>query len=356
MPCPNCHCPSCLALDGSPIPSTEFSPPPSELVTTNRAPTSLEVADSRNIINSARKAIQSIQAMIDDLEERKSELLNLISTHKAAISPLRSFPPELLAEIFAQFISMIPHSDDTISPPLMFMGICSQWRQIVLDTPRLWTKILTAHPMIDYWVGRSGALPLHVDLNFICPDSYSAQEALILHSHRWERVNLSISSDSNSDLARVKTRLDSLKYLSLYPGNTNGTIDFCEVAPQLTEIKLMEFFEPVVIKLPWEQLEVCTLDNAEIIHYALRHAKNLRALHDSAPWMCGGTAPSLRWALTPSHQSLFRPFEHSKFLSTRLIFIRTWTVFTAPKLKPIEQKQHPFWPDFLNDPAHISAR
>ncbi|KAF8880428.1 hypothetical protein BD779DRAFT_1473882 [Infundibulicybe gibba] len=126
---------------------------------------------------------------------------------------------------------------------------------------------------------RSGALPLLVNLNFICPGSHLALEALIPHSHRWERATLSIISDSNSDLARVRTRLDSLKYLSLYFGGTTGTVDFCQVAPRLTEIELEEIHEPVTIKLPWEQLEICTLDNAEITHYVLQHAKNLRVLH-----------------------------------------------------------------------------
>ncbi|KAF8870738.1 hypothetical protein BD779DRAFT_1721230 [Infundibulicybe gibba] len=80
--------------------------------------------------------VSLIRTMADDLEKRKAELLDLISKHKAAILPLRSFPPELLAEIFVQFVDMVHgyrYSKD--SSPLMLMGICSQWRRIVLDTP-----------------------------------------------------------------------------------------------------------------------------------------------------------------------------------------------------------------------------
>ncbi|KAF8880432.1 hypothetical protein BD779DRAFT_1675946 [Infundibulicybe gibba] len=274
MPCSNCHCPSCLAFIGSPTPSTEFLPPPTELMTTNRAPTSPEVAYSRSIIYSAENAISLIQKTV---QKRKSELLGLINAHKAVISPLRSFPPELLAEIFARFVGMMDY--DLTPVPLMLMGVCSQWRKIVLGIPRLWTKILTSHPMIDSWISRSKALPLYLDLDLSRDNSRPVVEALIPHSHRWEQVNFGLSSSSNSILSRTRTRLDSLKQLTLHFRDTSGTVDFCEVAPQLTEIDLTGIYKRIVIKLPWEQLRVCTLDNAEITHYALRHAKNLRVLH-----------------------------------------------------------------------------
>ncbi|KAF8880436.1 hypothetical protein BD779DRAFT_1473887 [Infundibulicybe gibba] len=241
------------------------------------APTGPQVARSRHITDYAEKVIPPTQATVGDLEIWKAESSGLTGTHEAAISPLRSFPPELLAEIFAQFIDMMMNYGLT-PVPLMLMGICSQWRRIVLDTPRLWTKILTLHPMIDSWISRSKALPLYLDLDLPRPASDPIMEALIPHSHRWEYVDFSIASSSNSVLTRVRTHLHSLRQLTLYFSDTTGTVDFCEVAPQLTQIDLVDILEPVVIKLPWEQLKVCTLDNAEIAHYVLQHAKNLRIL------------------------------------------------------------------------------
>ncbi|KAF8870727.1 hypothetical protein BD779DRAFT_1416568, partial [Infundibulicybe gibba] len=96
-------------------------------------------------IRSSESMVSLIQVMIEDLEEREAKLLDLISKHKAAISPLRSFPPELLAEIFEQYVCVCipmvhvhPLLRRSESPPLKLMGICSQWRRVVLDTPRLW--------------------------------------------------------------------------------------------------------------------------------------------------------------------------------------------------------------------------
>ncbi|KAF8882571.1 hypothetical protein BD779DRAFT_1542605, partial [Infundibulicybe gibba] len=281
MPCPDCRCPSCLTLVGSTIPSTKFKPPPSEFMTSNRAATNLEVAYSRDVISASETAISLIRTATDDLERRRAELLGLISGHKV-----------LLAEIFTQFVTMMK-SDyrQDLTPPLMLMGICSRWRRIVLNTPRLWTKILQAHPMIDSWISRSGVLPLHVELDLFHPSSHPALEALIPHSHRWEHVNFDLTASSISTLARVKSRLHSLKRLDLSFSDVTGTVDFCEVAPQLTEIMLETIFEPIIIKLPWEQLR----------HYALQHAKNLRVLHLDTKYKAP-EPPTIRfdhdWAVT----------------------------------------------------------
>ncbi|KAF8882567.1 hypothetical protein BD779DRAFT_1648061, partial [Infundibulicybe gibba] len=201
-------------------------------MTANRAPTNLEVAYSRDIIRFTEKNIPQIQTAIEDLEKRKAELLDLISTHKAAISPLRSFPPELLARIFTEFVAMAEWcgTSHQIFSPFLLMAICSRWRRIALDTPRLWTRILGAPPMIDSWITRSKELPLDLELDLASSYSYPILKALIPHSHRWEHVDFSLGLDS-SILARVRNRLPSLKKLTLFFGNTDGgNVDFCEVA------------------------------------------------------------------------------------------------------------------------------
>ncbi|KAF8877812.1 hypothetical protein BD779DRAFT_1628833 [Infundibulicybe gibba] len=284
MSCPNCRCSSCLALVNSTIPSTEFSLPPPELMTANRAPTNSEVAYSRDIIASSENMVSVIQAAVDALEKRKAELLGLVRAHQAAISPLRSFPSEILAEIFTQFVTtaQIHWCTGSLPPVLMLMQVCSRWRRIILDTPRLWTKIRTGHPasMIDSWIIRSKGSPLYVEWDSSCPTP--VLEALVPHSHCWEHIDLCLEPSSHSILACVRTHLHSLKSVNLFFGYPAKTVDFFEVAPQLTEITLMGISEPVIIKLPWEQLTVCTLctfDHGEVALYVLQHAKNLRELH-----------------------------------------------------------------------------
>ncbi|KAF8882579.1 hypothetical protein BD779DRAFT_919926 [Infundibulicybe gibba] len=279
MPCPNCGCCSCRALIGSPISAADrFSLPPSELTTTNLAPANSEVMHSRDVIRSAEGTVPLIQAMIDDLERRKAELLSLIRVHKAISSPLRSFPLELLATIFAEFITITRYSYPRRSSPLLLlMSICSRWRTIVLETPQLWTRIWGAPPAINSWIARSRELPLHLELELDSPDLYPVLEALVPHAHRWERVRFSCAGlNSLLVLERVRTHLHSLKTLHLHFGSAAGTIDFCEVAPQLTDVGLTGIYGPIIIKLPWEQLRSCTLDNSEFALDVLQRARNLQ--------------------------------------------------------------------------------
>ncbi|KAF8882555.1 hypothetical protein BD779DRAFT_919240 [Infundibulicybe gibba] len=338
MPCPNCRCPSCLALPVDPpaIPfKSELPLPPAELMTTNRAPTDSEVAHSRDIIRSAEKLISLAQKTIRNFEKRKAEALGLISTHKAAISPMRSFPPELLAEVFAALVTMAKiYWDLRSQPPLMLMGVCSRWRKIVLDTPRLWIKIFGLPSMpVDPWIIRSKELPLYVELNSSFP---SILEALVPHSYRWEHVGFSLEAGLPSVLARVKTRLHLLKRLNIFFGPaTTGTVDFCEVAPQLTEVSLIGIYQPVIIQLPWEQLEVCTLDNSGLALYILQHAKNLQICHLDMSELF----PPGPWLSTPRDPHSYNPRLDTLVVRWSLLDLSTDIFFssiTLPSLQTLE--------------------
>ncbi|KAF8882553.1 hypothetical protein BD779DRAFT_919167 [Infundibulicybe gibba] len=166
MPCPNCVCPSCRALIGSSISTPDkLLLPSSDLITTYFPPTYSEVVHSQDIICSAEKTVPLIQAMIDDLEKRKAGVLSLARMHRAVVSPLRSFPPELLVNIFAAFIAMAAcyPTPRWRCSPFALMGICSRWRKIILDTPQLWTRIMGVPPMIDSWIIQSKGLPLNLE-------------------------------------------------------------------------------------------------------------------------------------------------------------------------------------------------
>ncbi|KAF8878238.1 hypothetical protein BD779DRAFT_1474910 [Infundibulicybe gibba] len=206
MPCHNCSCPSCLSLAGSPIPPIEHPLPPSELMTTNRAATKSEIAHSRNIIDSTKEKISLIQAAMIDLAEQTKGLLRFVEMHEASTSLLKAFPPEILVAIFTEYINMV--TDPWITPahpepPLNLMWICSRWRRIVLDTPRLWTKISSSTPMVNLWVNRSKELPLDLKLDLSLGD-VSVLDALIPQAHRWERADLVLQSNSNYMLSSVK--------------------------------------------------------------------------------------------------------------------------------------------------------
>ncbi|KAF8869355.1 hypothetical protein BD779DRAFT_751656 [Infundibulicybe gibba] len=291
MPCQNCSCPSCLAHMGSSIPPTELPLPPSELMTTNRAATDAEVAQSRNVIDSAEEKISLIQAAMADLAERIANTRRVIETHRTAISPLKAFPPELLVATFTEYLTVVGDPRSEPAPPnspLTLMWVCSRWRAIVLDTPRFWTRISDSTPMVDLWLNQSRDLPLDLHFDLSSGDA-SDLDALISQAHRWGQVHFTLQTDSNSILSPVRGHLHSLKRLELSRLYTNNTLDFCEQAPQLTEIQLGNVPNPPAIKLPWEQLRNCTLGGSMITLYALQQARNIQTCHfkgmnEYVPW------------------------------------------------------------------------
>ncbi|KAF8883536.1 hypothetical protein BD779DRAFT_826122 [Infundibulicybe gibba] len=278
MPCRNCSCPSCLSLAGSPIPPTELPLPPSELMTTNRAPTDSEVAHSRNVIDSAKRKISLIQTAMNDLAEQTKDISHLIEIHRTSTSPLKTFPSELLVAIFTEYVNIV--TDPWIipappEPPLNLMWICSRWREIVLDTPQLWTKISSRTPMASLWVDRSKELPLDLKLDLSLGETLIF-DILVPHAHRWERLDFNLRSRSDFIFkSPVKGHLRSLKVLKVSSAGNFAHMDFCE-APQLTEVWLENMFQSHVVKLPWEQLRDCTLSDSVIVLYALQHAKNIQ--------------------------------------------------------------------------------
>ncbi|EGN99554.1 hypothetical protein SERLA73DRAFT_52488, partial [Serpula lacrymans var. lacrymans S7.3] len=80
-----------------------------------------------------------IQTLIARFDERRSHLQNNIFVRKAKIHPLRTYPVELLQEIFKHCLP----EDRSIRPnartaPLLLGQVCRRWRAISYATSELW--------------------------------------------------------------------------------------------------------------------------------------------------------------------------------------------------------------------------
>ncbi|KAJ3782345.1 hypothetical protein GGU10DRAFT_81937, partial [Lentinula aff. detonsa] len=158
-----------------------------------------------------------------DLLSQKQSIENYIDAHKSLLSPVRRIPPETLAEIF---IHCLPTDSlyavrNLAEAPLIFTTICHDWRQIALNTPRLWSSLhffLPTHLSDDVffrrmagitlWLERSGSLPLSISFHegyendpLIIPQSRPAMmvsliRSLMQFSDRMQDVYLSLSSSS----------------------------------------------------------------------------------------------------------------------------------------------------------------
>jgi hypothetical protein len=153
---------------------------------------------------------------------------------------------------------------------LLLLQICSQWRDVALATPRLWSRIsLNVHPkrsqsgliLARNWLDRTGVCPLLFHLG---PSARYADHnviaAVTAHCTRWEEITFDFPVSCSEGLGVVKHRLPHLKNLIFNEADPwLQSLDTFEVAPQLRSLELCSGISICTLKLPWFQLTRCDL-------------------------------------------------------------------------------------------------
>ncbi|TFK70803.1 hypothetical protein BDN72DRAFT_794777, partial [Pluteus cervinus] len=202
--------------EGQPSPFSDF-------LHTNHAPSGEETHHINQILsvpvdrlNNLDDELVRLQAQVDEVARKREAVKDYIDAHKALLSPIRRLPPEILAEVF---INCLPTNRNParsiIEAPLLLGRICSSWRRIALNTPRLWASIHIVIPThydpskitsvvkirceaCHAWLSRSGTLPISLSL-VTANNGYSADvsaspllESLLKFSSRWKSVSLRV--------------------------------------------------------------------------------------------------------------------------------------------------------------------
>ncbi|KAK7460518.1 hypothetical protein VKT23_009238 [Stygiomarasmius scandens] len=198
---------------------------------------------------------------IDECKRLIANILNLLS-------PIRRLPPEILSEIFVQYIhgrkswpefrtrSTIKRKkqqfyDDL--PPVVFLSqVCVSWRETIVAMPSLWSDIsfsihkrLPSTQTVAEWFNRSRTLPLDITIKDFRRSPYTnlffLTDTLTPFCSRWR------SLEFNVDYMLLKFLLDVdplvlplLERVSLLPGSiTNfGRFLALENAHRLTHFDL----------------------------------------------------------------------------------------------------------------------
>ncbi|KAF7332506.1 F-box domain-containing protein [Mycena kentingensis (nom. inval.)] len=154
----------------------------------------------------------SIAALEDDvtlhttnLRSAQRELKRLQRQLKeTAAFDVLSLPPEVTAQIFLLCLpkalspieSMLSYNPERPTAPLLFMQICTTWRNIALDTPKLWQSVAIcinpekdAKELLETWVARATPYPVNLVLWAMShsgdpPDCDAFLESLQQHSSR----------------------------------------------------------------------------------------------------------------------------------------------------------------------------
>ncbi|KAJ8078168.1 hypothetical protein PM082_000374 [Marasmius tenuissimus] len=204
------------------VPESRFT----SLLHTNYVPSANELEDLRDLISEPKEKIRRLDEEIHRLQAERDELQEFVDNHFALTSPFRRFPADIWGEIF---VHCLPTNKldvalcTTKEPPLLLTTICRTWREIALNTPRLWsalhvcvayTDINLANPALlegmKLWLDRSGSRPLtlSVSMSDYTPSNSPAvtgfnstpctalMNLLASYSHRWKTISLDSSVET----------------------------------------------------------------------------------------------------------------------------------------------------------------
>ncbi|KAF8827247.1 hypothetical protein HHX47_DHR5000477 [Lentinula edodes] len=137
------------------------------------------LAVPRTELNRLEMEIAQTQSVLDGLLRQKEKIKSYIEAHQALMSPIRQIPSETLADIFVWCLPADRNAVRSLKEaPLLLTTICRNWRQVALDTPRLWTSLHIFLPPslsdiavskraigVKTWLQRSGSLPLSISFH-----------------------------------------------------------------------------------------------------------------------------------------------------------------------------------------------
>ncbi|KAF8208427.1 hypothetical protein K438DRAFT_1812210 [Mycena galopus ATCC 62051] len=183
-------------------------------------------ADIERLIGESELKITALESQISSLVDLRNRESAYFSSLKYILSPICTLPVELLTEIFKLTI----HEDTDLEDAFRVSQVCSDWRQLAHNTPRLWTGPTyidlpcESHEweQVYAWMARSVLLPIPV--SFILQpdvpwDTYIPEEVMET-APRW----CSLELDTREDLDRTPLwmisrmaghRLDGLEELHL---------------------------------------------------------------------------------------------------------------------------------------------
>ncbi|KAJ6589361.1 hypothetical protein B0H19DRAFT_1248909 [Mycena capillaripes] len=209
------------------------------------------------------------------MEHLSTQTTRLGLTESSGTSFIQTLPPEIIAEIFVNFLPNYPefptHSGSL--SPLILCRICRYWREIAISTPALWKAIsididetdnhdheIEMLELLKTWITRSGNCPLSLSLTLRGPPETSSVfahfiETAVAHCARWEHLNVLVPFDH---MHRLTGDMPLLRGLTFGPTDLRYDVDFTlslfERAPQLRRIVLTPCFLSANVSLPWAQL------------------------------------------------------------------------------------------------------
>lgn len=250
--------------------------------------TSLSQPRVRTFGRIARSTTARKRPQNEDPLERHDTVSNHSHNLQSAINKL---PYELLAELFAtvchadsdQFLGDRNRHKKTT--PLVLGSVCSSWRVVVRDNPRIWSHVslCLSSPsgrynaqvsLLKEWFERSGVCPLTINIVFHNEDDWTTEIAhdlinvLVEQAFRWRSINFVLPEAWYPFLESIKDNVNQLTTVSTQPlwadcglsPSKRKQLTIFEDAPLLDDLHLNGYYLTDVF-LRWSQLTRMTLQH-----------------------------------------------------------------------------------------------
>ncbi|KAJ8469558.1 hypothetical protein ONZ45_g16850 [Pleurotus djamor] len=157
------------------------------------------------------------QTIDEEIEKLEATLVSLKRRRNTFIT-FNHLPLDILSYIFIAYKESLTPTSELESQRaqwITILGVCSHWREVVLNTPRFWASISLATPLlVQTMLAYSKQAPIHLR----CPLSRSFASnfwnefhAALVESYRLEGLSVSFNSLTFEYISRLLDTLNNLK-------------------------------------------------------------------------------------------------------------------------------------------------
>ncbi|KAK7061220.1 hypothetical protein R3P38DRAFT_2828227 [Favolaschia claudopus] len=263
-------------------------------------------------ISSIDDKVTALREQITSLLEQRVRECATSTALRHLAAPARTLPVELLSEIF---LLTLPHPPDPVSLHIRaayrVSHVCSDWREVAIRTPRLWTGPLIVSALkarteekdeanaaeLRLWLMRSAALSLPIILTSPCSEirvdnlNRHSLRALLHVACRWRSLKLVYREPwAMSFITKIETGslvlLEELHLSTSKEEVTNfnlGNAQCFSTAPKLRKLHLNY---PCHIPMPWAQitdLSVNSISTSKVLCDVLTRCPNLVSVETYLP-------------------------------------------------------------------------
>ncbi|KAF9468319.1 hypothetical protein BDZ94DRAFT_779964 [Collybia nuda] len=222
----------------------------------------------------------------DDFDVQRLELIERLKINGLVLAPHRKLPDDTLGDIFSHF-SFDPIHIPFVMPetPWNLTSVCSRWRRIALDTPRLWCDVqvdcetdwpryMQIAAVVWEIFARSKGQPITLKVKAksgICMwnwtgNSHPVSDFVIPYIQRLRSLSLAVPAAWLSPFlglpAGVMESLEEIELLAVGDPAPGIIAAIFRNVPLLRKVSVKGAFNQHAFRLPWAQLTDLHLPNA----------------------------------------------------------------------------------------------